>query len=310
MLGSPLVSVCVQTYQHQSYIEDCIKSILAQQTSFKFELLIGEDCSTDGTRDIVLDYQSRYPDLIRIFLHDRSNVIYVNGSPTGRYNFLHNLRNAIGKYIAVCEGDDYWTDPLKLQKQVDFLEKNDEYAICYHRCELSNKSFKIDQQPTNDFTFSFWQSLQKKNGYTLSMVFRAEAIKDFDLDFYLKDLFNGDWPLECLLTLNHKGYYMGEIMGYYRIHESGISRQLTLDRFIQTRMLFMYRVKKVASPLYHSYINACLGRLYILQLKQYLKMRDILGFFRAFPGILLKQFKLKPWYKNDQFKWAGKFKFL
>ncbi|MGI9527182.1 MAG: glycosyltransferase family 2 protein, partial [Weeksellaceae bacterium] len=118
------VSVCVQTYQHAPYIEECLNSILAQETDFNYEILLGEDASTDGTRDICIRYAKEHPTKIRLFLHHRENNILINGNPSGRFNLLYNFNSAKGKYIAICEGDDYWTDSLKLQKQVDFLEKN------------------------------------------------------------------------------------------------------------------------------------------------------------------------------------------
>ena len=117
----PLVSVCVQTYQHVDYIEDCLEGILMQETSFSYEILLGEDASTDSTRNICIEYAERYPDKIRLFLHSRENNIEIGGQPTGRFNYLYNLYNANGKYIALCEGDDYWTDSLKLQKFLNFF---------------------------------------------------------------------------------------------------------------------------------------------------------------------------------------------
>ena len=122
LLEFPLVSICVQTYQHAPYIAECLEGLLKQKTTFPYEIILGEDESNDGTRDICKAYAKKYPEIIRLFLRRREDVIYINGNATGRYNFIQNLRTARGKYIALCEGDDYWTDPLKLQKQVIFLE--------------------------------------------------------------------------------------------------------------------------------------------------------------------------------------------
>jgi glycosyltransferase involved in cell wall biosynthesis len=131
-LNNPIVSVCVQTYQHASYIRDALDGILMQKTDFAFEILLGEDESTDGTREICIEYAEKYHGKIRLFLNSRKNVIHINGLPTGRRNFMNNLKNARGKYIALLPGDDYWTDPHKLQKQVDFLEANPDFVICFH----------------------------------------------------------------------------------------------------------------------------------------------------------------------------------
>src|SRR5690606_36284281 len=125
------LSVLVTTYNHANYIAQCLDSILMQQTTFPFEIILGEDESTDGTREICKDYAQKHPDIIKLFLRSRKDVIYINGKPTGRFNFLASLKACTGKYIALCEGDDFWTDPLKLQKQVDFLEANPEYEACF-----------------------------------------------------------------------------------------------------------------------------------------------------------------------------------
>ena len=120
----PLVTVFTVTYQHAHYIRDCIEGVLMQKTTFPVEYVIGEDCSTDGTREIVLEYAKKYPDKIRVVTADRNVGLKANAE---------RCRKALrGKYAALCEGDDYWTDPLKLQKQVEFLEANPGYVMCYH----------------------------------------------------------------------------------------------------------------------------------------------------------------------------------
>ena len=130
--SKPLVSICVQTYQHKKYIKKCLDSILEQKTNFDFEILLGEDHSKDGTREICEDYAQRFPEKIRLFLHHRENQIKIMGEPTSNFNALYNFYSARGKYIAFCEGDDAWNDPLKLQKQVDYLESHSNYSFTYH----------------------------------------------------------------------------------------------------------------------------------------------------------------------------------
>ena len=127
----PSLSVVVPTYQHAAFIEKCIQGILMQQTTFPVEVLIGEDESTDGTREICQRLAAEHPDRIRLFLRSRKDVLYIMGRPTGRANFLALLSEAQGKYIALCEGDDHWTDSLKLQKQVDALEADAQTMGCF-----------------------------------------------------------------------------------------------------------------------------------------------------------------------------------
>lgn len=125
-----MVSVVMPTFNHEKFIAKAIQSILDQKTTFKYELIIGNDHSTDGTTEIINAYAKQYPDTIRIIVPDESKRIYVNKRPTGRYNLINCLQNANGKYIAICEGDDYWIEPLKLQKQVDILEVNPKANLC------------------------------------------------------------------------------------------------------------------------------------------------------------------------------------
>lgn len=127
-----LVSISCITYNHSAYIRQCLDGMLMQQTTFNFEILIHDDCSTDGTDDIIREYASKYPQIIKP-LYEEENQ-YQQGKSIG--TAVWNLPRAKGKYIAMCEGDDYWTDPLKLQKQVDFLESHPEYSMCFHKVNV------------------------------------------------------------------------------------------------------------------------------------------------------------------------------
>ena len=128
----PLVSICVQTYNQVAYIKECLDSLISQKTTFPIEILLAEDESEDGTRSICIDYAQKYPDKIRLFLHCRQNNIKILGEPSANFPAIYNLLNTRGKFIAICEGDDFWGDPNKLQKQVDFLIKNPAYSFAYH----------------------------------------------------------------------------------------------------------------------------------------------------------------------------------
>lgn len=125
------VSALIVTYNHEAYIAQAIEGILMQETDFPIELVIGEDCSTDRTREICLEYQRKHPELIRLLLNEKN----IGMMP----NFVQTLQACRGKYVALCEGDDYWTDPLKLQKQVDFLEENLNISLYGHNCNIYNE---------------------------------------------------------------------------------------------------------------------------------------------------------------------------
>ncbi|HHD80167.1 MAG TPA: glycosyltransferase [Campylobacterales bacterium] len=119
----PLVSICTRTYNLEKFIEQALDSFLMQNTDFPFEIVIDDDCSTDSTADILMEYKKKYPNIIN------ENILKKNIGV--RMNFIGNLQRANGKYIAPCDGDDYWTDNKMLQKHVDFLDKHEEYVVSY-----------------------------------------------------------------------------------------------------------------------------------------------------------------------------------
>ena len=123
-INSPLVSIVCITYNHKDYINQTIESFLMQKTNFTYEIVIGEDCSTDGTRQIVFEYEKKYDDIIRVITSDSNVGMRENGT--------RSRLACKGKYIAVCDGDDYWTSANKLQRQVDFMEANPDYSLCFH----------------------------------------------------------------------------------------------------------------------------------------------------------------------------------
>ena len=126
-----VVSISCITYNHAPYIRQCLDGFMMQHTNFAFEVLIHDDASTDGTTEIIKEYETRYPDVIKPIYEEENQ--WVKGR---RGSAVFNFPRARGKYIALCEGDDYWTDPLKLQKQVDFLESNINCSLCFHRVKV------------------------------------------------------------------------------------------------------------------------------------------------------------------------------
>jgi len=170
------VSVLMTTYNHERFIAQAIESALMQQTDFDYEIVIGEDSSTDRTREIVIGYQKRYSDKIRLSLSER------NLGNFGKPNFVRTLQACRGQYIAMLEGDDYWTDPLKLQKQVDFLDNHPECAICFHNVEVlaedsqeNHLFFRRELKPI----YTFDDLVRGSFFPTGSTVFRAGLIGEF-----------------------------------------------------------------------------------------------------------------------------------
>ncbi len=217
---TPVVSVTVATYQHSTYIRDCLDGILMQETTFPFEIIVGEDESSDGTREICIEYAKKHPDKIRLFLRDRKlSQYYENGKFVTRFNGIWNRMSARGKYIAWCEGDDYWTDIYKLQKQVDFLEENKNISFCFHNAKIFycdsgysvpfNVKLESQRYTTKDILIKGWIVP------TASIVMRKECLPS-PLPSWFYNVSSGDYALELLLTTNGDSYYMNETMSIYR----------------------------------------------------------------------------------------------
>ncbi len=225
------VSVCIQTYNHERYIARALDSVLMQETDFDFEIIIGEDESSDGTREICIDYARRYPDRIRLLLRSREDVIFINGRPTGRYNFIQNLNEARGQYIALLDGDDYWTDPHKLQKQVDLLDTHPEYALCFHAAQVIDEgghSVRTIFPPGRKPIYALRDLLRHNFIPALSVLFRNHP-EFHPLPDWFKETPYADWPLHILNVTRGDIGYIDEVMGVYRRHAGGVSQHIYDD---------------------------------------------------------------------------------
>ena len=222
-----LVSVCVITFNHEKYIEQAIKSILSQETNFPIELVIGDDCSIDNTSKIILKYKKKYPKKI-VYLRRKKNLGMMK-------NFIDTLKHCRGKYIAMCEGDDCWIDPNKLQKQVDFLENNLEFSISTHNVfikdEITGKQHEwLGKQHRRVSTLK--EILRYgSGGATCSLVIRSQAIKV--LPAWFKSLPGGDWALQVLACKEGNLIYMLKPMAVYRRHEGGKTNVTKPDDLIR-----------------------------------------------------------------------------
>ncbi len=211
-MSKPLLSVAVITYNHEKFIRQALDSVLMQQTDFPFEIVIGEDCSTDDTRGILISYKDQYPDKIRMVTSE------FNVGPLP--NVLRTYRACNGDYIAVLEGDDYWTDPLKLQKQVDFLEANPDFSICFHKVKLLEKGkLKKDKSTKVPDSVSTIKELARQNYiHTPSCIFRKNDQVIDKLKLYM-GLKVGDYTLHLYNAKMGKIKYINKSMAVYRKHE-------------------------------------------------------------------------------------------
>jgi len=222
------VSVCIVTYNHEKFIAQALDSALMQEADFDYEIILGEDESQDGTRQICIEYARRYPDRIRLFLRSRKDVIYINGQPTGRFNFVENLKAARGEYIALLDGDDYWTDPHKLQKQVDHLDSHPEQAICCHDVmEVYENRQTLPHRfcpPNQKDTATLEDLLAGFNVPAPSVLFRRGLFGEFPAWFFQAPI--GDIPLHVLNAQHGEIGYLNEVMAVHRAHEGGVWSRL------------------------------------------------------------------------------------
>lgn len=222
------VSICCLTFNHAAYLEKCLQGFLMQQCNFTFEVLIHEDASTDETASILKKYEAQYPNIIKP-IYQTENQFKKGISPTIRFNFPR----CKGEYIAFCEGDDYWTDPYKLQKQVDFLDSHPEYSICWthYMEEKENTSaplfypdWRHQIDPNQPISFDLNTIFTPYCTYTVTAIFRTKCL-DFSLIEKLK--YFKDNTLYALCLSSGKGMLLPITTAVYRMHEGGIYSQVS-----------------------------------------------------------------------------------
>lgn len=274
-----LVSVCCMTYNHVSFIRQCLDGFMMQKCSFNFEVLIHDDASTDGTQNIIREYVTRYPDIIKP-IYQKENQYSKGIDPNVKYNFSR----AKGKYIALCEGDDYWTDPFKLQKQVDFLESHPDYVMCSHRFNqyIQDKNL-LEEEKNLTFQGADYDLKNLIGGkwltQTLTVMYRRSAL---DLKRYALYGMSMDIILFYALLKNGKGYCFPDIMGVYRLHGGGVWSEVSLNqrRLIELKArLAIYNVEHsdmAAMFLLYQFAKA-MSRVWILkQWRMFIKVFQIL----------------------------------
>ncbi|MGY5846897.1 glycosyltransferase family 2 protein [Salegentibacter sp. HM20] len=240
-MNQVLVSICCLTYNHENYIDKCIQGFLMQKTSFSFEIIVFDDVSTDNTAIIIAKYQKEYPGLFTVIKQE------VNQFSQGIQPFFKILfPAATGKYIAYCEGDDYWTDPLKLQKQVDFMEMNKNIIACGTNYNvLRGKELNEINKYSKQQLFDHYDIIFNNRIGTLTALVR----NNFQIPNYLESSFFGDLSLLLYLTKNK-----GEIAvlpintAVLRVHELGIYSGASIEENIQRefsdKLLFLKNNKK------------------------------------------------------------------
>jgi len=268
-----MVSVCLITYRHPQFIREAIEGVMMQQTSFPVQLVIGEDCSGDSTREICEGLERKYAGRIRLLPSDRNY---------GQNNNLYRtLKACTGNYIALFEGDDYWTDPHKLQRQVDFLQAHPECVLCFHGIYSINEYGGILSSDKVHEEVIFYRKEQVFHVFvpTLAMVFR-NCLSEFPPEFF--QVKSTDTFLVGMLSGHGDTADLGFIGGCYRRHKGGLYNRLSSlgkykqaihTRKLMSRSSFFSREQKKE-------IRRELARRIWLYIKIFLKKRQLLNFIR------------------------------
>lgn len=240
-----MVSINCITYNHEQYIAEAIESFLMQKTNFGFEILIHDDASTDGTQAIIRSYANKYPDIIKPVLQVENQL----SKGITRIDHIYNATRAKGEYIAICEGDDYWTDPYKLQKQVDYMERHTECSMCVHaayKVSHDGKKLGLTIRPGRINKIFTVEDVIRGGGdfiATNSILYRTKLIKNVP-DFYINAPV-GDYPTAIYLALKGEVYYIDKFMSVYR---TGVKGSFTDTEFLNTQKRINH-YKKIAKML-------------------------------------------------------------
>lgn len=273
--SKPLVSICCITYNHEKFIQKAIEGFLMQKTNFEIELLIHDDSSTDSTPEIIKKFEKKYPEIIKP-IYQRVNQYSLGIGISIKYQFPR----VSGKYFALCEGDDYWIDPNKLQMQVDYLEANKDCAVCGTRVRrewLVNGESVFKEIEGND-EFVYYNYLDILYGrvvsHTSTNLFRKELIKDL---ISVEGVYNGD-KLLLMRALQDGGYLvvLPAVTSVYRNHQGGVWSNATKEKRNKSYYALFCAYKEVIPLQYHNHA---------LRLRSY--------YATTLFSISLKNFKLK-----------------
>lgn len=250
----PTVSVVTIAYNVDEFIAEAIESVLMQKTNFKVELVIGEDCSTDKTREIVLEYQEKYPDIIRVLLPEKNQGLTPNCVAT------HNA--CVGKYIALLDGDDYWTSPDKLQKQIDFLENNLDYSGSGHQAIKIYENPQMQQKLFGeeiDKTYGLHDMITHRKFHTSSLVYRKEIWdKTGGIPANISSNERAIYPMVAIFG---KIKYFKDSMCVYRIAGSGLNSRIDHNQ-LKTDLVMIPWLKGISPDFpankYKSFLHLCI----------------------------------------------------
>ena len=279
-MSSSQISVCIITYNHEKFIRRCIDSVLTQIIGEPIEITIGEDFSKDKTRNICREYKEKHPHKIRL-IENKSNL----GVCT---NWINTIQSCSGKYIAILEGDDYWIDENKLQKQYDFMETHPDVAFCYTNAfsfidgNDEQKEIMIKNKPNqNIFDLDFYINNGCFLTPTLTLFIRKDAFPDPVPD-WLQRTFNLDWALNILYLQKGKAAYLDEITAMYRMHQGGITSSTYLPSIIHNGIALSKNLDCHFNYKYHHVFGKLQWRYHKLTVFYFEKKKYLKGFYWLF----------------------------
>lgn len=301
-VAEPLVSVCTITYNHEPYIAEALDSFLMQETDFPFEIVVDDDCSTDNNAQIIKEYADRFPHIIKANLREKNIGMMANA--------IQNMKRAEGKYIALCEGDDYWTDVLKLQKQADFLEVNLECSFSGHDVNLVSEVGVFLRKHSQGRANKEWSTDifdgKKIIGspmsipHTSSIFFRKKFFSE-DFFSFLGKISGGDYPLTVLLGANGSCYYLTDTMSCYRQNSQSVSHSRSyiqnpklIDEIKKTHQQMSFYFDEKFDNEINNHLIGQLMIKYYLELNVFIEKRNILGVIKSLSWMLFN-------HKNSQY---------
>lgn len=248
------VTIVVLTYNHEQFITDALSSIFAQDVNFKFEILVADDGSEDGTVGIVGKFQIEYPGVITLLNSSKNKGI--------RSSILGIIPKVKGEYFAILDGDDYWTNPNKLQKQIDFLEVNSDFAGCFHDVEIintvnsGNQYFEASKLYSQRYYYQetlYFEGLVGRKAIipSSSIVLKSDFIKTLNTE-YLEDNYSTLWKLSLFALKGRKLKYFNEVWSVYRNHDQGISKG-NPQNFHYSHIRFLKKIVKIKAFKYYKY---------------------------------------------------------
>lgn len=249
------VSVALITYNHERFIAQALNSILMQEVEFEYEIVVGEDCSADKTRQIIESYCDTYPDLILLL----PNV----GNLGPAQNLARTINACKGEYIALLDGDDYWISEKKLAKQVKLLDENRQCVICFHNVQIINETdpshVNVNQLPEKLREFSNLSNLLLSNYIpTCSVTFRNGLFEEFPAWYFRMPFY--DFPLHTLNAMHGEIVHINEVMSVYRVHQSGIWSLISFQKQLLSDLQFYSILKSVLGKEYLPIIHIAEGQ--------------------------------------------------